>query len=68
MNVRLFPETLFLKNLTTNFDETLHVAQACTEEGYRTIGMSRHPLIWLLGPPESHSTRSAIQNSPSSLL
>ena len=40
MNVPLYPETLYLKNQTTNFDETLHVAQAYPEEGYRTIGIS----------------------------
>ena len=50
MNVPLYPETLYLKNRTTNFDETLHVAQACPEEGYRTIGMSRYPLVWQLEP------------------
>ena len=57
MNVRLFPETLYLKNRTTNFDETLHVAQACPKEHFSTIGMSRYPLVWLLGPPECHSTK-----------
>ena len=50
MNVPLYPETLYLKNWYTNFDETLHVAQACPKEGYRTIGMSRYPLVWQLEP------------------
>ena len=42
MNVPLYLETLYLKNSYTNFDETLHVAQACPEEGHRTIGMSSY--------------------------
>ena len=40
MNVPLYLETLYLKNWYTNFDETLHVAQACPEEGYKTTGTS----------------------------
>ena len=35
----------FLKNLTTNFDKTLHVAQAGPKEGFGTIGMCRYPLV-----------------------
>ena len=38
----LFPVTRLLQNPTTNFDETLHVAQAYPKEGF--IGMSRYPL------------------------
>ena len=33
MNVPLFPVAKYLENLTTNFDETLHVIQACTALG-----------------------------------
>ena len=40
MNVPVCPVAKYLKNVTTNFDETLHVAQACSEEGFGTIGMS----------------------------
>ena len=36
----------FLKNGTTDFDETLHVGQACPKEGFGTTGMSRYPLIY----------------------
>ena len=52
MNVPLYHVAKYLKNMTTNFDEILHVAQACPEEGYRTIGMSRYPLVWQLEPLE----------------
>ena len=41
MNVPLFLETLYLKNWYTNFDETLHVAQAYPKKGFGTIGMSK---------------------------
>ena len=50
MNVPLCPVTRFLRNLTPNFDETLYVVQAYTEEGFGTIGMPRYPLVWLLEP------------------
>ena len=45
MNVPVYLDPQFLRNLTTNFDETLHVAQACPEEGFGTIFRSRYPLV-----------------------
>ena len=33
-------ERIFLQNGTTDFDETLHVAWVCSEEGFSTIGTS----------------------------
>ena len=57
MNVPLYLDPQFLRNLTTNFDETLHVAQVCTEEGFKIGVMSRYPLVWLLGPPECHRAK-----------
>ena len=50
MNVPLYPETLYLKNWYTNFDETLHVAQACPKEGYRTTGTSGYSPVQFLKP------------------
>ena len=35
----------FLQNRFADFDETLHVAQACPGEGFGTIGMSMYPLV-----------------------
>ena len=35
----------FLQNRSTDFDETLYVAQACPVEGLGTTGMSRYPLV-----------------------
>ena len=49
MNVPVYHVTLYLKNRTTNFDETLHALQACPEEGFSTIGMSGYSLVWKLG-------------------
>ena len=63
MNVPVYLDPQFLRNLTTNFDETLNVAQACTEEGFRIGGMSRYPLVWLLGPQticSSHSSKMSL--------
>ena len=45
MNVPVYHVTLYLKNGTTNFDETLHVDQACPKEGFRTTGMSGYSLV-----------------------
>ena len=45
MNVPVYHVTLYLKNRTTNFDETLHALQACPEEGFSTIGMSGYSLV-----------------------
>ena len=59
MNVPLYLETIFLKTLPTNFDETFHVAQACTEEGFKIGGMSRYHLVWPLWPQTSCSTHSS---------
>ena len=59
MNVPLYLETIFLKTLPTNFDETFHVAQACTEEGFKIGGMSRYPLVWLHEPYNWHSSNSS---------
>ena len=36
----MFPATQFLQKPTTNFDETLHVVQACPKEGFSTTGTS----------------------------
>ena len=33
MNITVYLVTLFLKNWSADFDETLHDAKACTEEG-----------------------------------
>ena len=60
MNVPLCLDPFLLKNGTTDFDETLHVAQACPEEGFKIGGMSRYPLVWLLGPPECHSSKMCV--------
>ena len=63
MNVPLYLDPQFLRNLTTNFDETLHVAQVCTEEGFKIGGMSRYPLVWLLGPQticSSHRSKMSL--------
>ena len=49
MNVRLLVVPLYLRNLTTNFDITFHVAQVYIEEGFKIGGMSRYPLVWLQG-------------------
>ena len=46
MNVRLLVLPLYLKNLTTNFDKTLHVAQAWPKEGFKIVCMPRYPLDW----------------------
>ena len=35
-----YPVRVFLQNGTTDFDETLHVAQAWLPEGYGTTGRS----------------------------
>ena len=50
MNVPLYPVTIFLGNRTTDFDENLHVVQACTKEGFEIGGMSRYPLVCLHRP------------------
>ena len=37
---------IFLQNCSTDFDETLCDAQACSEEGLEPTGMSSYPLFW----------------------
>ena len=59
MNVPLYPETIFLGNRTTDFDENLHVVQACTKEGFEIGGMSRYPLVWLQGYLTWYSSHSS---------
>jgi len=43
--------------LETNFDETLHVAQACPEEGYRTTGTSGYSPVQFLEPKDGQYTK-----------
>ena len=50
MNVPVYLDPQFLRNLTTNFDEILHVAQACTEEGFGTTGTSGYSPVQFLEP------------------
>ena len=50
MNVPVYLDPQFLQNGTTNFDETLHVAQACTEEGFGTTGTSGYSPVQILEP------------------
>ena len=54
MNVLLYYVTLYLKNRTTNFNETLHALQACPEEGFSTIGISGYSLVQKKGGRRPH--------------
>ena len=42
MNVPLYLVTRFLRNPTTNFNETLHMAQAYIEEGFKIVSKKFH--------------------------
>ena len=40
----------YIRNTTDDFNETLHVGQACPKKGFGTIGMCRYPLVQKLWP------------------
>ena len=50
MNVPLCIDHVFLKNCSANFDETLHVVWACTEEGFKIGGMYGYSPVQFLEP------------------
>jgi len=42
MNVPLYVVHFLLKNCSADFDETLHVVLACTEEGFEIVSKRFH--------------------------
>ena len=47
MSLCILPPYMYLKNWYTNFDDTLHVAQTCPKEGYRTTGTSGYSPVFI---------------------